>query len=231
MNTYTRVSAFLTLILLSLHGYACTEINALPAVINSPGQYCLTADVVHTTGEAGTTSIMIQSKDVLLDLGGHSLSCGINVYGIYVTGVGLTNVQVRNGTVRNCAFSVIVNNCGGGCEINNMNILNGKGILISKGSGAVIRANYLISTALDGEGIDVGSSNSLVSGNFVTGYRNGIYSSGSNNVIRSNTISACSASAINAKTPITYMDNLTSGCATPFVGSGISASVNAGGNY
>ncbi len=73
----------------------------LPYVINQPGSYYLTSNLVATG--FGDNAITINSSHVTLDLMGFSImgsEVGVFDYGIFVQQ--LENIVVRNGTVRNC---------------------------------------------------------------------------------------------------------------------------------
>jgi hypothetical protein len=78
----------------------CTAVSAVPAIIDTPGVYCLTADLEFAPPLGA--AIRIEASDVLLDLNGHTLSgpgaSGTQAYGILADE--RANVRVRNGVVR-----------------------------------------------------------------------------------------------------------------------------------
>jgi nitrous oxidase accessory protein NosD len=124
----------------------CTTISAVPVKISSPGHYCLTANLVVTSGTCcAAPAIQVAANDVMLDCNGFSVS-------------NPNTTDARNGllsttndvTVRNCTFNDF-----------------SRGILVQAGkrvrleNNAVVRARVLgISTngasvfVLDGHVID-----------------------------------------------------------------------------
>lgn len=98
----------LVLLCLPLSGWA-TVINYLPYTVSAPGVYTLERNL---TGTAAIL-ITIKSSDVVLDLGGYTLSGSASQWAIHVessTSVPATNlpgfggnVKIRNGGIRNIA--------------------------------------------------------------------------------------------------------------------------------
>ncbi len=79
----------------------CTAITTVPAVISTPGVYCLTGSL--TTAVTSGKAIDIQASNVVLDLNGFriaGLAAGpaTATYGIYA--LNRQNITVRNGIVR-----------------------------------------------------------------------------------------------------------------------------------
>jgi len=118
------------------------DIDSLPYYITAPGTYTMTADL----HQIGSTAISIAASNVVLDLGGHTLSGAGGYDGGYGYGVGVgpgvSNVTIRNGTIEDfsietgillyqttgCTVSgVTVQRCGGGVSLldsNQNTILN-----------------------------------------------------------------------------------------------------------
>ena len=77
---------------------ACTQINSLPATLNSPGKYCLAAS--HTVNMTSGNAITIASNDVTLDCDGNTIKNTATSNNGSSTGV---YVSSRNGiTIKNC---------------------------------------------------------------------------------------------------------------------------------
>jgi hypothetical protein len=100
---------------------SCTAITSVPAVISSPGVYCLAGDIstAMTTGAA----ISIEANSVVLDLRGHRLgNLGASASGATAVRVGrstaswpnLQNITIRNGTVRGFGSGVQIAALSGG---------------------------------------------------------------------------------------------------------------------
>lgn len=127
----------------------CTEIAALPAVVTSPGIYCLKSHLVTsiTTGPA----ITIASSNVVLDFNGFSISNTSAGIGTAASGVffdGRKNITIRNGSIIGFMRGILVwANAGAaqGLLIEEMRISESRfaGILLSisstAGSSAVVR--------------------------------------------------------------------------------------------
>jgi hypothetical protein len=83
---------------LALAGEGQIEIGpttSFPIVINQPGSYLLTADL--TVSSVSVNAIEIQSDNVTLDLGGHSITGSNAMSG--VVAVNHTSIAIRNGAV------------------------------------------------------------------------------------------------------------------------------------
>jgi hypothetical protein len=78
---------------------ADTGINSLPYTISSPGVYTVKKDL-SVQGKIGAL-IEIGSNDVVVDLGGHTVSGSGWMLGICVQALNHQNIVVRNGTLRN----------------------------------------------------------------------------------------------------------------------------------
>jgi hypothetical protein len=83
----------------------CTVIPAVPYNINSPGTYCLSANLSTTVNGIG-----IYADDVVVDLNGHTIEnlagSGTWARGIYSSGH--SNITIRNGTVRGFRTGVML---------------------------------------------------------------------------------------------------------------------------
>ena len=75
-----------------------TPISALPFTINQSGSYYLTTNL---TGVSGQSGIIVQARNVTIDLGGFEIVGVAGAASGIFAGPLLTNLVVRNGTVRN----------------------------------------------------------------------------------------------------------------------------------
>lgn len=159
----------------------CTSITSIPAVISTPGSYCLGGNfnLAMDTGKA----IDIQSKDVVLDMNGHYLDnslapkgVGQETYGIYSSSG--DNVTVRNGMIRGFYWGISMAGAGGstyGTVVEDMRVQDAcyRGI-VTTDQNSVIRRNIVHSTggtSLEGKdtivGIFVSGKGSSVEDNLV----------------------------------------------------------------
>jgi len=86
----------------------CTEITALPALINTSGIHCLKKDLTH----AGTTGIAIDVRrpNVTIDLNGFTITGGLGA-ATQSTGIhslNRRNVTIRNGTLRGFLVGIFI---------------------------------------------------------------------------------------------------------------------------
>jgi len=85
-------------------GAQCNAITSAPITISTPGTWCLTKDVLQTSGSG--SAIVITSSAVTLDLHGYRLiSTGPSA--IFVVG-GLSNVIIRNGQVTSAGSGIVI---------------------------------------------------------------------------------------------------------------------------
>jgi hypothetical protein len=141
----------------------CTAVTAVPAVISTPGIYCLTQSLTAPGGN-GAGGITISADDVVLDLNGWTLSldtaaCGQQscaFSGIVLQG---HRVTVRNGAIRGFAMGILQQSSGSPPAAAR-NVLEGLrisksvfGIFIATGGGDIIRDNFVHNTT--GEAIFV----------------------------------------------------------------------------
>ena len=85
----------------------CTAIGALPAVISSPGAYCLTSNQL--TNLASGDAIAIEASDVALDLNGFTIdnsAAGPTTTADGVFAANRRNVTIRNGVLRGFGHGV-----------------------------------------------------------------------------------------------------------------------------
>ena len=82
---------------------ASIPITGLPYTISAPGTYTVLADLPFST--PGGTAITINASNVILDLGGHTItnfsppSSTSPASGVYASALHLSGVTVRNGTI------------------------------------------------------------------------------------------------------------------------------------
>lgn len=134
-----------------------TPIDAVPYVIEQPGSYYLTANLVCTNG----SGVTISADAVTLDLAGYAifgsgdqpLSKGILVFS--AGGAPLHGVVVRNGTVGRFGTGLYAERCQG-CRFEHLAILNnlGKGLFLES-SGGACNGNAIVRCAI-GANDDVG---------------------------------------------------------------------------
>jgi len=87
----------------------CDKISSVPAVISSPGVYCLDRPLTFTV--AIGAAITIASDDVTLDLAGFTLA-GQTRVATHATGISAVNrhnITVRDGTVRGFEKGILLN--------------------------------------------------------------------------------------------------------------------------
>jgi hypothetical protein len=138
----------------------CRRINSLPAVIDSPGTYCLSSGL--STALSSGSAISINANDVVLDLGGFALdgtAAGTGSEATGVRAVGRSQVTVRNGIVRGFFEGVgLVGGPGQGGVVEDIaaesNFLTGIAV---EGVGAVVRRSRVTHTG--------GSTSPLANGN------------------------------------------------------------------
>ena len=117
-----------------------TNFNSSTVTINGPGVYVLDSDV--TFNIAGSYAIIINSSDVVLDLGGHTInSGGISLGGIIINNQ--SNVTIQHGSIINTVGNAIqVNNSSNttinNITTNNVTTLNTNAIEINNSTNTVI---------------------------------------------------------------------------------------------
>jgi hypothetical protein len=124
---------------------ACTAITSLPAVISSPGVYCLRSDL--STNLAGN-ALSIQASDVTLDCNGHKiggLAAGTSAIN---TGIAATNrdqVLVRGCNVRGFLIGMYLTGNGNAVEDSRIEGSRDTAIYFH-GSDNVARGNLIFDT-------------------------------------------------------------------------------------
>jgi hypothetical protein len=209
--------------------FACTGISSLPFAITSPGQYCLTANLISA---GGGIQISIAANDVTLDLAGFTLSCNASQNGIFATAA-QSGIKVKNGGVRGCNFAVALNQCTA-CEVREITAINnavGISVGATGGSGVKVSDNVIRNDQSNSgnPAIELASYASEARGNQISGSNVGIANRGKGNIIRDNSFGLC-GTAIRFDVRATYQDNLTQQCTTAFTGADLAGSSDAGGN-
>jgi parallel beta-helix repeat protein len=156
------------------------DITSTPYYINAPGTYTLTGNLQHV----GSTAISIAASDVILDLGGYTLSGAGGTKGGYGYGVGVapgaSDVIIRNGTIAEFEIEVGVMLHGvTDCTISNVTVREcGGGIAMIDGGGHTIEDNTLDhNTHANISAMNSGGN--LIEGNTCTGAAWGIRLGGS----------------------------------------------------
>lgn len=147
----------------------------------------------HLNCPAGN-GIFIDANNVVLDLGGHSISgpaptgtTGIGVRGVTVR-QNRTGVTVRNGIIRGFDSGVDVHPGANSASVTGL-ILdgNGGGIRVNTGSASSRLADNTILNTTHFSGMQVGGNGHVIENNtFHRGQTAGVFLSGNNNVIRGN---------------------------------------------
>jgi parallel beta-helix repeat protein len=127
------------------HTAQAVDIDVVPFHITKPGTYTLTANL----HQIGSTAITIAASDVVLDLGGFTLSGTGGFKGGYGYGVGVepghSNITIQNGTIDEFEIeSGIMLNGVTGCTVSNVTVSQcGGGIAMIDGGGHTIEDNTL----------------------------------------------------------------------------------------
>lgn len=139
------------------------------------------------------TAIFVSASNVVLDLGGHTITGPPpgdgSVRGIHISS-NRTGVTVRNGTVRQFDIGVGVNPGANNATVTRVNMdSNGLGLLVTTGTaGGRFLSNTITNTSRFSQ-IQMGGNNHLVQGNTLsTGEFTGIFLSGDSNRIEGNVI-------------------------------------------
>lgn len=216
---------------------AQTVIDSLPVTISAGGQYVLGVDFQNTS--SSTPAITINAPNVILDLGGHVVSGSGNTAATNsVVRIGnYANVTVRNGLIANEEYGILVT---GGSNARNYVFENlaisrcyfTAIIVFADAPGTLIRNNIVS---------NIGGASG---GGSAIGIFSGVGARFENNTVTNSSTSLGGSSSVGIETDtgsfligntITnfttgisggkYLNNLTSGCNTPFTGG-----VNATGN-
>lgn len=213
---------------------------ATGATISAPGSYRLVSDV---TMAAGVTGIVISAGDVTLDLGGHTITSGLNgPIGINNTGPG--RVTVMNGTI--LGFSGRAVFAGNRSKVLNVraegNNLGGGGSTIQVSASCVVEGCIVANNTPPG-GATVGiqaSTNCRIIGNTVenndspnnlaTGINAGTGSLIEGNLVRGNTsVSASESDAVIAATRCVVRNNVVTDNDNTGAGTAVGISASTGG--
>ena len=153
-------------------GSECTGIvNALPAVIRTPGNWCLARDLTTTITEG--FAVFIASGNVTMDCNGHRIAPRVvdhnaEIYGVVASD--RNNVTVRNCRVDGFKYGILLQN-GTGFEASNnrLNQNTSLGIFVI-GDNSVIKDNAVFDTGgkESATGIE-GLGNVDITGNLVSG--------------------------------------------------------------
>jgi hypothetical protein len=212
----------------------CSRITSVPAVISTPGVYCLTKNL--GTNMPSGNAIDIQANNVVLDLNGfrltgHNAGLGTATRGVHA--LNRQNITIRNGTIRGFLVGIFLEGSGGqGNLIEDVRADQNRlaGIAVG-GDRNIIRNNQVIATggstgAEFAVGIIVDGSGNRVLNNDVMGVFHptdeaaGISFEGNGNVDSlavGNRVSDAPGGFFIEGTG-KYQGNLTSGVATPYGG-------------
>ena len=149
MHSIVRLAGLvLGLLMLSAAGAQNCTIKSLPHTITAPGVYCL-KDSLTATGDG----ITIAADDVVLDLGGLSLS-GSGT-GLGVQAADRSNVTVRNGTIRGFVVGVrLEGEFAQGAVVEHLRIEGNSAVGIqAAGRGTAVRRNAIIGSGSHTAGI------------------------------------------------------------------------------
>jgi hypothetical protein len=145
---------------LAADGDTCTAINSVPFTISLPGTYCVLKELSTPSTFTSGIAILVNSNDVTIDLGGHTLSnlaagTGTQAVGIQTlpTAANVQNITVRNGTVRGFYVGIILRGATGtivdssGHLVENVRADFNRHIGIQVlGAGSVVRQNQVLHT-------------------------------------------------------------------------------------
>lgn len=161
------------------------EISSCPYIIVAPGQYRVTQDLF-----CPGNGIRIQSSDVKLNLGGHTITGSLAQTGIGIwvgtLGFGTVNVEIRNGTITNFTVGLSLEgtnatqiealtstrNAGAGIQLgfahdntitsSDVSDNLGSGVTLDRSTGNVFRGNRVIGNSLAGYALITFSSDNLI---------------------------------------------------------------------
>jgi hypothetical protein len=137
--------------------HPCTDIVSLPITITTPGNYCLTQNLIYVgTAPIGQpeSAIAVTADDVTIDFNGRTLmgnaNAAANPNAAAVRAEDRKNVTVKNGSVRNMGLGVVLFDLTGGITptgylVEHMLIENAQsfGIMIG-GSQPIARNNRIV---------------------------------------------------------------------------------------
>jgi hypothetical protein len=257
---YAKRSSVSSIVLLVLLGSAepsraettaCGAINSVPAVISTPGIYCLTHSLV--TSAASGYIIDVQANNVVIDLNGYrlaGLAAGPGTTAIGIHADHRQNITIRNGIIRGFYYGIMLE--GDSPPFSQGHLIEDiradqntrMGIVVIGGLGNIVRRNQVVATggttvpAGDGPpyaiGIAVlGDGNRVVDNDVMTVIRGneqaaiGItIAEGSDGFAGNNRISQADNGVMFSNATGKFRDNLTSSVTTPYTGG-----TDAGNNH
>ncbi len=161
-------------------------------VIDSPGYYVLTNDIINSSE---TYCINIQSNDVIFDGNGYIIDGVDSGYGIYVYGSltsPYTNITIKNVAVTDWINGIYFYRVKNGSIINTTATSNRFGISVYSSENIAIANNKANRNSDDGIRIYSSNNNTAVNNDVSSNSRNGFYIYNSNyNVISNNNVSSC----------------------------------------
>jgi parallel beta-helix repeat protein len=151
--------------------YPQVSCSGYPLIISQPGSFILNGNI---TLSCGVDAIDVKADNVVIDLGGYTITGTGSGSGIGINGPTHSNVTVRNGSVLKMGGGGI--DLGASATIEEVTASsNGtSGILIANGIIREVHANFNGTT-----GISATSTNTELSDSEVTGNSNGVMMSGS----------------------------------------------------
>jgi parallel beta-helix repeat protein len=148
--------------------------------------------------------IFVNASNVVLDLGGHTISgpaptgtTGVGVRGVIVL-QNRTGVTVRNGAIRGFDSGVDVQPGGNGTTVTGLMLDgNGGGVRVNTGTSSNRIADNVIVNTSQFSGVQIGGNGHVIENNAMNNLNSaGVFLSGNNGVIRNNRINDAGASAI-----------------------------------
>jgi hypothetical protein len=157
---------------------AQTPSTTFPIVIDKPGSYVLTSNIL--ADDSAANVIEITADNVTLDFNGHALICQMNgPVGIFASASNRHNIIIENGTVTGCdrGVEIYYGNIYG-IQIKNMNVSDNRG---PRGEG-ILTTNAIISNCTANNNASSGIrcsyctiTNCTANNNSGTGGNSGIY--------------------------------------------------------
>jgi hypothetical protein len=233
----------------------CSVIRSVPHTIDRSGVYCLARDL--RSGSTSGIAITVNADDVVLDLNGHvldGLPAGTATEAVGIASFARRNITVRNGIVRGFWVGIALDcelgipmcspvNPSQGHVVEDIradrNTLSGISVW---GHGTIVRNNLVVKTGgttaipnASAYGIRINGFGNRVIDNDVhgvtaqgTGESRGIlFFNATDALVMGNRITDAQIGIDLASTTGQYRDNITSGVAIPYSGTG----TNAGNNH
>ena len=165
-NIVTVIALMLTVFASEGAAQECKKVHSLPFIINVAGSYCVTEDLSTSISSSTGAAIEIRADNVLLDLGGFTLTYnppnptavlrGIRTFGVR------RSVTVRNGTIKGFILAGVylgadLDNAGNLVENLRVQDCINLGIGVW-GKGNVVRNNLIVNTV---GSADVPSANAI----------------------------------------------------------------------